>query len=149
MRRASRQRKIAQRPLRAGLGKVQACLVMVEFMVSPTYVRKVGNDKVGVAPALTGPFRFVERIPGERIVVERNPDYGGTPSKLAKIIFRPMADVAVRVAALRAGESDIAQNPLPWSSKAELEQAGVTISSHLTVWALKRWDGRRRSLSHW
>jgi len=100
-----------------------------QFMISPKHVKEVGNDAVGEAPVMTGPFRFVERVPGERMVVERNPDYWGPPARPAKIIFRPMADVPSRVAALVAGDVDIAQYPLPWDSKEELEAANVKIST--------------------
>jgi peptide/nickel transport system substrate-binding protein len=100
-----------------------------QFMISPDHVKKVGNDAVGEAPVMTGPYKFVERIPGERIVVERNPEYWGTPGRLAKIIFRPMADVAARVAAVVAGDIDIAQYPIPWDNKADLDAANVRIST--------------------
>lgn len=92
-----------------------------QFMLSPTYVKKVGNDNVGEAPVLTGPYKFKERIAGERIVVVRNEDYWGPAPELDEIIFRPMPDVSTRVTALTSGEIDIAQDPLPWSSKAQIE----------------------------
>ncbi|HBY97514.1 MAG: ABC transporter substrate-binding protein [Ardenticatenaceae bacterium] len=100
-----------------------------QFMLSPEHVKKAGNDAVGEAPVMTGPFRFVERVPGERIVVERNPDYWGTPARAAKIIFRPMAEVAARVAAQLAGDIDIAQYPIPWDNKAQFEGANMKIST--------------------
>lgn len=100
-----------------------------QFMISPAQVQKMGNDAVGNAPMLTGPFKFVERVPGERIVVERNPDYWGPVPKVTRIVFRPIPDVAARVAAIKAGEIDIAQYPIPWDNKAELEAAGVRIST--------------------
>ncbi len=100
-----------------------------QLMISPEYVKKVGNDAVGEAPVMTGPFRFVERVPGERIVVERNPDYWGAAPRLAKIIFRPMPDVATRVAAIVAGEIDICDQSIPWDAKADLEAAHILIST--------------------
>jgi peptide/nickel transport system substrate-binding protein len=100
-----------------------------QFMLSPTYVRKVGNAAAGDAPVLTGPFKFVERIPGERIVVERNPDYWGAAPKLAKIIFRVMPDDAARKAALLAGEIDIAQYPIAWDSNAELQAKDMAVTT--------------------
>jgi peptide/nickel transport system substrate-binding protein len=100
-----------------------------QFMLSPTYVEKVGNEKVGSAPVMTGPFKFEERIPGERIVVVRNPDYWGPKPPVEQIVFRAMADVPTRVSDLTSGNIDIAQDPLPWSSKGTIEGASAEVST--------------------
>ena len=42
--------------------------------VSPTAVRKLG-DKFGTAPVCVGPWQFAERVPQDRIVVERSAHY--------------------------------------------------------------------------
>ncbi|MCU0514334.1 MAG: ABC transporter substrate-binding protein, partial [Anaerolineae bacterium] len=39
-----------------------------------------GGSGYGVQPVGVGPFRFKEWIPGERFVVERNPDYNWAPN---------------------------------------------------------------------
>jgi peptide/nickel transport system substrate-binding protein len=100
-----------------------------QFMLSPTYVKKVGNEKVGDAPMLTGPYRFKERVPGERIVLVRNPDYWGEAPPMKEIVFRPMADVSTRVSDLTAGNIDIAQDPIPWSSRPTIEGAAAEITT--------------------
>lgn len=101
-----------------------------QFMISPTYIKKVGNDKVGDGPVLTGPYKFKERVTGERIVVERNPDYWGTAPIMDSITFVPLPDVPTRVTALTSGTIDIAQDPLPWSSKGQIEAtANVTTAN--------------------
>lgn len=55
----------------------------------------------------TGPFKFVERIPGDQIVFERNPDYWkeGLPY-LDKITFKPFADAEALSTALETGTID-------------------------------------------
>jgi peptide/nickel transport system substrate-binding protein len=58
----------------------------------------------------TGPFRFVEYLPKERIVVERNPDYWGPKANVAKITFRFYPDSNARTLALQAGDIDVAYN---------------------------------------
>jgi len=56
-------------------------------------------------PTGTGPFRFVEWTPGDRLVMERNPDYWGEfPGNVETLIFRPIADPAARLQALQTGE---------------------------------------------
>jgi len=59
------------------------------------------NDPVG-----TGPFRFREWIRGDRVVLERNPDYWG-PVYLDRLVFRVIPNAALRVTALEVGEVDV------------------------------------------
>lgn len=58
----------------------------------------------------TGPFKFVEWRPNERLVVEKNPDYWreGLPH-LDQITFRPVTEAAQRDNGLIAGDYDIIQ----------------------------------------
>jgi len=90
-------------------------------LMSPKNWEKWGNENIGEHPVGTGPFKFVERVRGEKIVLERNENYWG--AKLNKrayqepyvdrIIFRPMEDAASRIAALQAGEVDLVWSPPP------------------------------------
>lgn len=59
-------------------------------------------------PIGTGPYRFVSWAGGDRIVVERNPDYWG-PRKahLDRIVFRVLPDPQARYASLQAGDADV------------------------------------------
>lgn len=85
-----------------------------EQLVHPqTAVLAPGSD-FGKKPVGTGAFRFVEYLPKERIVVERNPDYWGEKAKLARITFRFYPDANVRRLALESGDIDFAyQIPPP------------------------------------
>lgn len=56
-------------------------------------------------PIGTGPFRFREWVRGERIVLERNPDYWD-PVHLDRLIFRILPSPTLRVTSLEAGEVD-------------------------------------------
>src|SRR5439155_21940250 len=48
--------------------------------VSPKAVETYGNDVLNQDHATgTGPYKFVERIQGQRVVMEKNPDYWGMP----------------------------------------------------------------------
>jgi peptide/nickel transport system substrate-binding protein len=58
-------------------------------------------------PTGTGPFKFVEWIRGERLVLERNEDYWnaeGQTGNVQTLIFQPIPDPAARLQALQAGE---------------------------------------------
>jgi peptide/nickel transport system substrate-binding protein len=82
-------------------------------MGSPTAIKKLGNDGFAKAPAGTGPFKFESMVRGQRMVMVRNPDYWGGAPKLDKVILRPMPDAAARVAALRSGEVNWIEVPVP------------------------------------
>jgi peptide/nickel transport system substrate-binding protein len=74
-----------------------------------------GKDKVFADrnPVGSGPYRFVRWVKDELIELEANPGWwGGTPN-VKTLIFRPIPEAAVRVAALQAAEVDIAVNLPP------------------------------------
>lgn len=76
---------------------------------SPTAIKEngpaYGTPEVGFV--CTGPFRFVEWIPDQRVVLERNPnDWREIEGNLDRIVFQVIPDNAARFAALRAGQID-------------------------------------------
>ena len=79
-----------------------------EQVVHPSNVVYAPGSDAGNRPVGTGPFRFVEYQPKERIVVERNPDYWGPKAKLNRITFRFFPDANARRLALEAGDVDVA-----------------------------------------
>ena len=92
-------------------------------IVSEAFVKKVGDDGMVSQENGTGPFRLKEWSRGDRIVMERVPDYyGGSPAvppvgpaRVDRVIYKVMPDNASRVAALLAGDIDII-NGLPVTS---------------------------------
>ena len=73
------------------------------------YYNEVGFDGFEAHPMGTGPFKFVEWVKGEKIVMEANLDYWdeGLP-KVASLVFRPIPESATRLAAVQTGEVHIA-----------------------------------------
>lgn len=64
-------------------------------------------EKFEAAPVGAGSFKFVEYVPGTRLVLERYDGYYGEfPGNADKVVILVMPDEASRVAALRAGEVD-------------------------------------------
>jgi peptide/nickel transport system substrate-binding protein len=55
-------------------------------------------------PVGTGPFRFVEWIPNERIVLEANPDYWEGKPKIERLIFKVVPDSSTRLIQLQTGQ---------------------------------------------
>jgi peptide/nickel transport system substrate-binding protein len=76
------------------------------MMISPKAGRALG-DKFGTAPVCAGPFKFVERIAQDRIVVEKFDGYWNKANvNFSRIEFRPFIDATVRLANLRSGQLD-------------------------------------------
>ncbi|MBE9095785.1 ABC transporter substrate-binding protein [Tychonema sp. LEGE 07203] len=85
-------------------------------IASPAAVKKAGA-KYGTPGSLavgTGPFVFKEWISGDRIVLEKNPNYWktGTP-KVNQLVIRFVDDPAARLAQLRAGQLDFTVDLTP------------------------------------
>lgn len=86
-------------------------------IASPTAIQEQG-DKYGTAAGTavgSGPFKFVEWIPDDRITLERNPDWWGDGPKLDRLIFRSIPDNSARLAELLAGtihNADLAQTDM-------------------------------------
>lgn len=76
------------------------------LIVSPAAVEKHGKE-YGRSPSGTGPFKFVEWLSNQRVVVERNPDYWDGAAKLQAVVFRPITDANTRVAEMMAGGIDV------------------------------------------
>ncbi|HZQ62485.1 MAG TPA: ABC transporter substrate-binding protein [Casimicrobiaceae bacterium] len=77
------------------------------MMVSPKAAQAEG-DKFGAKPVCSGPFRFVERVAQDRIVLERFPNYWNKGAiHLERIVYLPIVDATVRLANLRSGQLDM------------------------------------------
>lgn len=87
-------------------------------VVHPNYGAHAPNSDPGTKPVGTGAFRFVEYLPKERIVVERNPDYWGEAAKLPRITFSFYPDANVRKLALESGDIDFAYQVPPADADA-------------------------------
>jgi peptide/nickel transport system substrate-binding protein len=82
--------------------------------LSQTAVEGAGED-YGRQPVGVGPFKFKEWVTGDKIVLERNPDFAwgpeyaqGSASYIETLEFRILPEYATRIAALEAEELDFA-----------------------------------------
>src|SRR6266496_3067020 len=81
--------------------------------VSPAQANKLG-EKFGTAPVCVGPWSFVERVPQDRIVLEKSAHYFDPgQARFDKLIFRIIPDNNVRLANLRSGDVDFMQRVAP------------------------------------
>ena len=76
------------------------------MIVSPK-AAQAEADKFGAKPVCAGPFKFVERVAQDRIVVERFPNYWNKGEiHFDRIVYTPVPDSTVRLANLRSGQFD-------------------------------------------
>ena len=111
------------------------------MMVSPKAAQAAG-DKFGLKPVCSGPFKFVERVAQDRIVLERYPQYWNAAAvHFDKLVYTPITDATVRLSNLKAGQldfiervasSDIAKlqsdKKLKTSRITEIGYQGITIN---------------------
>jgi peptide/nickel transport system substrate-binding protein len=76
------------------------------MMVSPKAAQAAG-DKFSAKPVCSGPFKFVERIAQDRIVLERYPQYWNKDAiHFERVTYTPIPDATVRLANLKSGQLD-------------------------------------------
>jgi peptide/nickel transport system substrate-binding protein len=111
------------------------------MIVSPKAVQAAGAN-FGAKPVCAGPFKFVERVAQDRIVVERFADYWNkTEINFDRIVYLPIVDSTVRLANLRSGQLDFVErlaasdapgvrsdNRLKFSRVVEIGYQGITIN---------------------
>lgn len=79
-------------------------------IVAPEAAKSADFEK---NPIGTGPYKITSYVPSGQVVIEKNPDYWGEPGKADKITFRIMPENSTRLAALEAGEVQVAENLPP------------------------------------
>ena len=83
------------------------------MIVSPKAAEAL-KDKFGTAPVCAGPYKFVERVAQDRIVVEKFDKYWNKDKiHVDKIVFQPIPDNSVRIANLRSGGLDFIERVAP------------------------------------
>jgi len=77
------------------------------MMISPAVGKELGAD-FGSNPVCSGPFKFVQRVQQDRIVLEKFADYWDADNiHIDRVTYLPIPDTTVRLANLRSGEFDM------------------------------------------
>lgn len=88
----------------------------IGLVFSPAAIEELGDD-LGRAPVCIGPYKFVERVAQDRIVLEKDPNYYAADKyNFDRIIFRMIPDDSVRLANLQSGEIDLMEKLDPVSA---------------------------------
>ncbi|MDE2005963.1 MAG: ABC transporter substrate-binding protein [Rhodospirillales bacterium] len=104
------------------------------IMLAPKAAEKEG-DKFGLHPVCAGPFRFVERIPQQKIVLERFKRYWNAKAiHFDKLEYIPIVNSAVRLANLQAGTLDLVEYIVPTDVAAVKKDPKLRIAMDTSLW---------------
>jgi peptide/nickel transport system substrate-binding protein len=82
--------------------------ISMAHMIPPDYVTKVGYDEYRRRPVGTGPYRLTDYVRDDHVTLEAYDEWWAGKPKIRTLIWRPIKEDASRVAALVAGEIDLA-----------------------------------------
>jgi peptide/nickel transport system substrate-binding protein len=91
-------------PFAPGFGTETQAIVPMDTVLD------MGDEAFNLAPVGSGPYKFVEWLPGDRITVERNEDYWLVYPNLDTITYRPIPELSVQMLELESGGIDITDN---------------------------------------
>ena len=83
------------------------------MMLAPKAMARLGDNLASKLPC-AGPFKLTQRVPQDKIVVDRFPGYWNADAiKLDRIIYQPIPNASIRLVDLKAGQLDIAERLAP------------------------------------
>src|SRR5579863_943013 len=102
------------------------------------------KDKFGNNPVCAGPYKFVERVPQDRIVVQKFDKYWDKDRiKIDRVVYQPIPDTSVRLANLQSGSLDMiervpptdvptvkADSKLTLAETSSLQYLGITVNTN-------------------
>ncbi|MBR0872109.1 ABC transporter substrate-binding protein [Bradyrhizobium tropiciagri] len=103
------------------------------MMVSPKAAKAAG-DKFGLHPVCAGPYKFVERVQQDRIVLEKFADYWNKDNVfIDRIVYLPIVDATVRLANLKSGGLDLIERVLATDLKDVRADSRLKVSSAIEL----------------
>ena len=114
-------------------------------MLPPQYIKQVDWKTFAQKPVGTGPYKFVEWIKDDRVVLEASPDSWRPAPRIKKVIWKPIPDTFARVAALTRGEAHLITKVIP-DHVAQIDKAGCcrvehTLTNLVTVYLINAKTG--------
>jgi peptide/nickel transport system substrate-binding protein len=103
------------------------------MMVSPKAAKESG-DRFGLHPVCAGPYKFVERVQQDRIVVEKFQDYWDKSNiHIDRIVYLPIVDATVRLANLKSGGLDLIERVLATDIKEVRADPNLKLSTSIEL----------------
>ena len=95
-------------PLEVRITTREQCPALPSFLVSGFVLSRAALSRRPIPPVGTGPYQLAARDAGRSLALRRNPHHD-PPAAFDEISVRVIPDASARVAALVAGEADIAE----------------------------------------
>jgi peptide/nickel transport system substrate-binding protein len=103
------------------------------MMMSPKAMQQAG-DRFGLNPVCAGPYKFVERVQQDRIVVEKFQDYWDKDNvHIDRIVYLPIVDATVRLANLKSGGLELIERVLATDIKEVRSDSRLKLSTALEL----------------
>jgi len=99
------------------------------FILPSDYFNEKGAENFFKHPLGTGPFKFVSWTRNDRMVFEANEEYWDGAPRVKRLTFRPVPEVATRLAELQTGNADIITNIPPFLIPQVKDSANATVQS--------------------
>ncbi len=119
----------------------------VGWIVPKKYVEKVGDTEYKKRPVGCGPYKFVEFVPGVRLVGEAFEEYWRKVPNIKRMEFHFIPEPATRLAMVKRGEMDIAtlmQGPFYEDAKKDPKLRVLSPLSPVRwmVYIASQWDAK-------
>ncbi|WP_199228377.1 ABC transporter substrate-binding protein [Caulobacter sp. D4A] len=103
------------------------------MIVSPAAAKALGAN-FGSKPVCAGPFKFVERVQQDRIVLEKFKDYWDKDKIFVdKVTYLPIPDTTVRLANLQSGDLDFIERLAPTDVAAVKGNSGLKYDATVNI----------------
>ncbi|KQV65160.1 ABC transporter substrate-binding protein [Rhizobium sp. Root1220] len=103
------------------------------MIVSPKAAKELGAN-FGSHPVCAGPFKFVERVQQDRIVLEKFQDYWDKDNVfIDKVTYLPIPDTTVRLANLRSGDLDMIERLAATDAASVKEDTSLTYADVVNI----------------
>jgi len=95
------------------------------YIVDSKYFQEKGNAYASQHPIGTGAYVLTEWRRDDATIMDANPGWWNGKPHIDRVIFKPIADAATRVAALKTGQVDLITN-VPPQNAASIEEGRTT-----------------------
>lgn len=92
-------------------------------IVPPGYIKQVGDAEYNIKPIGCGPYKLVNWVKGQEVILEAYDKYYGPKPTYKKVIFKAVPEEASRIASLITGEADVV-GAIPVQQRKKIEQSG-------------------------
>lgn len=115
------------------------------YVLPAEMYQEMGAEKFALNPVGTGPYRFVEWVKDQQVVLERFDDHWRGAPAIGEAEFRPIPEASTRVASLTTGEIHVATlvpvTDVPTVEGSETSEIRSVRSNRTIFVGMNTWEG--------